>query len=86
MYHIKRLLCIALMLMAMNMATQGAGFNAKEVVLEHIQDSHDWHITNYVNADGEEVPLAIPLPVIVHSSTGWHLFSSSEFEHHSNAD
>ncbi len=86
MYHIKRLLCIALMLMAMNMATQGADFNAKEVVLEHIQDSHDWHITNYVNADGEEVPLAIPLPVIVHSSTGWHLFSSSEFEHHSNAD
>ena len=86
MYYIKRLLCIALMLMTMISGAKAADFNAKEVVLEHIQDSHDWHITNYVNAEGEDVSLAIPLPVIVHSSTGWHLFSSSAFEHHADAD
>ncbi len=84
MYHIKRLFCMTLMLLAMCTQANAVGFNAKEVVLEHIQDSHDWHITDYVNQTGDTVSLAIPLPVIVHSSTGWHVFLSSQFEHHAH--
>jgi len=82
----KRLLCMALMLIALMTGAKAADFNAKEVVLEHIQDAHDWHVTDYVNAEGDTVALAIPLPVIVYSSTGWHVFSSSQFHHHADAE
>ena len=82
----KRLLCMALMLIALTTGVKAADFNAKEVVLEHIQDAHDWHVTDYVNAEGDTVALAIPLPVIVHSSTGWHVFCSSQFQHHADAE
>jgi F-type H+-transporting ATPase subunit a len=76
----KRLLSVALMLMALVPAMRAEDFSAKEVVLEHIKDSHEWHVTG----EGESA-VVIPLPVIVNSSTGWHVFSSSEFEHHADA-
>ncbi len=79
--NIKRLLCMALLLLAVMPAMKAQGFSAKEVVLEHIKDSHEWHITG----EGEN-SIAIPLPVIVNSSTGWHVFSSSRFEHQAGAD
>lgn len=82
MNHTKRLLCMALMLMALMPAMKAEDFSAKEVVLEHIKDSHEWHITDL----GEGKSLVIPLPVIVNSSTGWHVFCSSQFEHHADAD
>ena len=72
---------MALLLLAVMPAMKAQGFSAKEVVLEHIKDSHEWHITG----EGEN-SIAIPLPVIVNSSTGWHVFSSSRFEHHAGAD
>ncbi|MDR3251920.1 MAG: F0F1 ATP synthase subunit A [Tannerella sp.] len=51
--------------------------NAKEIILEHIQDSYWWHITNI----GER-EIVIHLPVIVYSTTrGFHVFSSSRIEH-----
>ena len=84
MYHIKRLITLALLFIALTPSIKAEDFSAKDVVLEHIQDSHDWHITDLVNSDGEKVPLAIPLPVIVKSSTGWHMFLSSRFEHHAH--
>ena len=59
----------------------GEPINAKEVVLEHIKDSHEWHITNI----GDK-PLVIHLPVIVKSSTGWHVFCSSQFAHEPDAN
>ena len=68
------------MLLAMVPAMKAEDFSAKEVVLEHIKDSHDWHVTDF----GEGKSLVIPLPVIVQSSTGWHVFSSSQFEHHAH--
>ena len=77
----KRLLCMALLLLAMTPAMRAEDFSAKEVVLEHIKDSHEWHVTDY----GEGKSLVIPLPVIVKSSTGWHVFCSSRFEHHPDA-
>ena len=81
MNHIKRLLCLSLVLFALVPAMQAEDFSAKEVVLEHIKDSHDWHVTDL----GEGKSLVIPLPVIVNSSTGWHVFCSSQFEHHADA-
>ncbi len=46
--------------------------DVKEIVLGHVGDSYEWHITSFKEKD-----LSIPLPVIVHSPTsGWHLFSS----------
>ncbi len=84
MNNLKRLLCIAFLLITMMPTIKAEGFSAKEVVLEHIKDSHDWHITDIKKADGTLEPIAIPLPVIVKSSTGWHVFMSSQFEDHAH--
>jgi len=49
--------------------------NVKELILEHLADSYIWHITKIGETD-----IAIPLPVIIYSSTtGWHVFLSSAF-------
>jgi F-type H+-transporting ATPase subunit a len=42
-------------------------------VLGHIKDSYEWHIYG-----SHENAITIPLPVIVHSSTGWHIFLSDK--------
>lgn len=47
-----------------------------EMIFGHIGDSYGWHITEW---NGRHV--TIPLPCIVHSSTGWHVFMSSKIEH-----
>ena len=82
MNHIKRLLSVALLMFALVPAIAAEDFSAKEVVLEHIKDSHDWHVTDL----GGGKSLVIPLPIIVNSSTGWHVFCSSKFEHHADAN
>lgn len=53
----------------------GSGFNIQEVIFGHTNDAYEWHITNIGNK-----AISIPLPVIVKSSTGWHVFSSSKLE------
>ena len=47
----------------------------KTMLFGHIGDSYQWHITKIGDKD-----IVIPLPVIVHSSTGWHCFMSSKLE------
>jgi F-type H+-transporting ATPase subunit a len=48
-----------------------------KVAFEHILDSHSWHLWG----EGHDA-VAIPLPVILYSSTkGLQLFSSAHFEH-----
>ena len=47
-----------------------------EIIFEHIGDEYEWHITEWKGKS-----IAIPLPVIVKSSTGWHIFSSSRIHH-----
>ena len=79
---IKRLLSVALLVFALVPVMKAEDFSAKEVVLEHIKDSHEWHVTDL----GEGKSLVIPLPIIVNSSTGWHVFCSSKFEHHADAN
>jgi len=53
-------------------------FNATESILEHISDSHDWHL--YTTKEGKHV--SVPLPVILYSKhSGLHIFSSSKIAH-----
>jgi F-type H+-transporting ATPase subunit a len=53
-------------------------FNASEFILDHIADSHEWHILT--KPDGESV--AIYLPVIVYSKgKGLDIFSSKKLAH-----
>lgn len=54
--------------------------DVKEIVLGHMSDAYDWHITTW---KGHHI--SIPLPVIVKGETsGWHVFSSARF--HESAD
>ncbi len=47
-----------------------------EILFGHIGDSYGWHITDW---NGKHI--SIPLPCIVRSSDGWHIFMSSEIAH-----
>ena len=82
MNHMKRLFCILLVMFTLIPVAKAEEFSAKEMVLEHIKDSHEWHVTDLK----EGKSLVIPLPVIVMSSTGWHVFSSSSFAHEADKD
>lgn len=56
-------------------AEAGEGIDVAGVVFGHIEDAYEWHIT-----DIGDVSVHIPLPVIVKSSTGWHVFSSERLK------
>ncbi|MCG3165944.1 MAG: ATP synthase subunit a [Bacteroidia bacterium] len=47
-------------------------FDAGKMIMEHVADAHDWHLWGHTS---------IPLPVILYSSRGLAVFSSSKFEH-----
>ena len=51
------------------------GFNAGELIMEHIGDAHSWHIVGHTS---------LPLPVILWTDKGLECFSSSHLmdEHH----
>lgn len=62
-------------------ASSGGGesgkIDVKSIVLGHMSDAYDWHITTY---EGHHI--SIPLPVIVKGeNTGWQVFSSSKVTH-----
>lgn len=52
-----------------------ADVNVNELVFGHIGDAYEWHIATF-----GKTAVSIPLPIIVKSSTGWHVFSSSRLE------
>ncbi len=56
-------------------------FNASEFILDHIADSHEWHIMTL--GEGEHARhISIYLPVILYSrESGLHFFSSRKFAH-----
>ena len=57
-------------------------FNAGEMIMHHIGDSHDWHILDLTNEDGSKHPISVPLPVIIyHKENGLSVFMSSAFHH-----
>ena len=70
----KYLFMLLLAFSAMPGFAEKKDIDMKEILWGHIKDSYEWHVTNI-----GETPIVLHLPVIVHSSTGWHMFSSSEF-------
>lgn len=55
----------------------GPGVDVEEVVLGHMSDDYEWHITTW---KGHHI--SIPLLVIVKGAeSGWHVFSSAKFHH-----
>jgi F-type H+-transporting ATPase subunit a len=51
--------------------------NVRELILDHVSDGYDWHITSFGRRH-----ISIPLPVIVKGrESGWHVFLSSKFHH-----
>ncbi|MEM7162982.1 MAG: F0F1 ATP synthase subunit A [Bacteroidota bacterium] len=61
---------------------KGKPFNAGEMIMHHIQDSHDWHLWDYKDENEVIYPVSIPLPVILyHQGQGLQVFMSSNFHH-----
>lgn len=59
-------------------SNEGGEFNPTELINSHIGDSHEFHV-----ADWNGHAISIPLPVILWTSEGLKIFSSSKF-HHNN--
>lgn len=85
MKYIKQLLFMMMLLLAVapEAATardmdRKANVDVKNILWGHIKDSYDWHITDLGNEQHKR-PVVIHLPVIVKTTTGWHLFCSSAF-------
>lgn len=74
------LMCLVFFLPVNAENKDGGKLNTSEVVVGHIKDSYEWHIT-----DISGKPVVIHLPVIVKSSTGWHVFSTSNFAEEADA-
>ncbi|MCK5535199.1 MAG: hypothetical protein KAI79_00155, partial [Bacteroidales bacterium] len=52
-------------------------FDAGSFIIDHIGDSHEWHIVTW-----GKTHVSLPLPVILYSQvSGWHLFSSGKLAH-----
>jgi len=58
-------------------------FDAGKFVVEHVSDSHEWHVVSFGDKD-----ISIPLPVILyskkpelHDGKSFHVFMSSKFNH-----
>ncbi len=60
--------------------TEKKGFDAGEMIMEHIGDAHEWHILSY-----NHFHLTIPLPVILLDNGKLAIFSSSHFHHGTEA-
>jgi F-type H+-transporting ATPase subunit a len=53
-------------------------FNAKEYIMDHISDAHEWHILTKKSGDH----VSVYLPVILYSKhSGLHIFSSKKIAH-----
>jgi F-type H+-transporting ATPase subunit a len=58
------------------------GFNAGEVILEHIMDSHEWHFFTISKKDGTEWHASIFLPVILYTpGEGLAVFNYHKLHH-----
>lgn len=77
-----RLFALVLIFALFNNMAKAEGDNqenidVKEIVLGHMSDSYEWHITTW-----NQHHISIPLPVIVKGeNSGWHIFSSSRLYH-----
>lgn len=60
--------------------TEKKGFDAGDMIIDHILDAHEWHILTYNNFH-----LSIPLPVILLDNGRLVVFSSGHFHHGTEA-
>ena len=74
------LLALVLAVPASAVDKDGGKLNTSQIVIGHIKDSYDWHVT-----DIGDKHIVINLPVIVRSSTGWHVFSTAKFAEEADA-
>ena len=79
--YILCLLAIALWAPTADAQEEAEPLNVSGIVIGHILDSHEWHVTD-INGH----PVIINLPVIVFTSEGLRVFSTSRFEHEADAD
>lgn len=56
------------------------GFDMMEVIGHHISNSHTWNVFGYKNAEGEEVEVKIPLPVLAYYKGTFLCALSSSFD------
>lgn len=73
-YVLLTLMAFLISVPAMATEEKKEGIDFQNILWGHIKDSYEWHVTNI-----GDTPIIIHLPVIVKSSTGWHIFSSEEF-------
>lgn len=60
-----------------NAVLEKESFNAGEMIMEHIDDSHEWHL--WGKGSGS---VSVPLPIILyHQDNGFSIFMSSNFHH-----
>lgn len=78
---LKYLFCTAFCLLALvprqARAEKKGEIDVYEIVFGHIEDAYEWHITEIGGTS-----VSIPLPVIVKSTSGWHVFSSARLRDH----
>ena len=55
---------------------QDKPFDAKEMIMHHVKDGHEFHIVDWNNE-----PITIPLPIILFTDNGLTTFMSSGFNH-----
>lgn len=60
----------------------GGKLDPAKVIMEHIQDAHEFHFFTLNKTDGSEFHASLPLPVILYSpQRGLDIFLSSQFHH-----
>ena len=60
-----------------NEAKEGEELNVRELILEHLADSYEWHVTSIGHKH-----ITVPLPIIVKGKeSGWNIFLSSALHH-----
>lgn len=77
------LICVLISLpAAANEEVDGEKLDPAKVIMEHIQDSHEFHFFTLKNADSTEFHATIPLPIVLYSNKkGLSIFSSAHFHH-----
>ncbi len=78
--HILSVILLLAIVLPMSATEEKSPVDVQEVLWGHIKDSYEWHVT-----DIGHTHITLHLPVIVKSSTGWHVFSSSKFAHEKDA-
>lgn len=61
--------------------TKDDEFDATEMIMHHIADSHDWHIVSFHTFSGKKIQITLPLPVILWHGGKFSVFLSSKFHH-----